>query len=130
MKELLGTLHFYVTDENMGMSSAEKQTGPKEYEICIRPIADKTFAEMLEMPININTLETIISHELGHFVASISQDVSHNPMYRMTFGPYDGEKRAWELAHEIKPDLNPLIERKALGSYQKGRKEYHKITGD
>jgi hypothetical protein len=117
MKQLLATLRFYVDNDTPNLSSAEEQTGPNEYEINIRPENDRKFSEMLNIPETREATQSIIAHELGHFIATVTHDPTHQPLYRVFNGPLAGETKAWDIAEKIVP-IEKKVRKIALNSYK------------
>ena len=117
--ELIATLEFwYEPNPNPDKSSAERQIGPKEYQIFLRPKSDSGFLKQLKVPETQKAVESIMAHELGHFLAQVMRDPTHNPMLRQLLGPLAGEEKAWKLAEKI-TDIDSTVEKKALDTYRK-----------
>jgi hypothetical protein len=73
-----------------------------------------------------NAAETVLAHELGHVIASIFQEPSHNPALKMLaqiLGEQvlvPTEKRAWQLGEAIYPELSQAQKNQAIQSYENG----------
>lgn len=101
-------------------SGIERENG--EFTLILRPYKDAQFLnEANPLGDHRRTLQTIIAHELGHFVAMITKDPTHNnPLEQYGLAPLTpGEQKAWEIAKEIVPDIDPNLENKAMESYKK-----------
>lgn len=59
-------------------------------------------------------VQTIVAHELGHFVAAITKDATHEKLFRFMLGPLPAENKAWEIAENILPDLDQRLKRKVM----------------
>ena len=76
---------------------------------------------------NVSDFQTTLAHELGHVIALLTKDPSHDT--RQNFAARDdfggthqlnigAEERAWQFAHDIWPDLNQKAEDWSLGTYR------------
>lgn len=72
-----------------------------------------------------DNLETVLAHELGHFIANVFHDPTHDEdKIKKAWDAEDGkllvptEIKAWDLAEVIKPNLNKTIREYALKSYK------------
>lgn len=75
---------------------------------------------------NLNTLQTVLAHELGHVVSYITNDPSHNqesPEKALAAPHVPAETKAWEIASEIQPDFDVKIRDFVLDEYRKMDKE-------
>lgn len=119
MKELIATLKIYKDAGNKEESSAEKQIGEKEFALFLRPQNDSQFMASTGVKADAEAYESVMAHELGHFISEVFHDPSHSQMYRMIFGSIEAETKAWNLAEKMIPN-NPKreeLKRKALQSY-------------
>jgi hypothetical protein len=94
------------------------------YTVTLRPKVDGQILQSIKEPRNLESVETLLAHELGHFVATIFSDPSHNPNLKILsvlIGDstlnVPAEKKAWELGEIINPRLNQSIKQKALEGY-------------
>ena len=123
MKRKIATLDVYVDSDESAFSFTRKTESGK-YET-VMATNDSHAKENGHNGIHdIETFRTVFAHELGHFVAVVTKDESHNPINQYLFRLTNdrstlvaGEKRAWEFAHLIYPNLNREDERFALKSY-------------
>lgn len=85
----------------------------------LNPEADfKTVQEVYgDKAINFKMADTL-AHELGHVVAEISGDPDHQSVFG---NRVRREKLAWNIARKIKPDVDPEVEKLAVGTYENNR---------
>lgn len=124
MKRKIASLDVYVDSDSQD-SSGTKQIGPNQFVIQLNPKQEIDGTGRLNLN-STRQLQTTLAHELGHFVALITGDQTHKREFQMyyqltgdTSPLIPAEKLAWELAHEIKPDLDTENERLAMESYTK-----------
>ena len=111
MKQLVATLRFYVDEERMNESSSSMRVGENDYEIVVRPNADKLgFAD-----ISSNISPAVLTHELGHFISYIAREPHNFRMYKLLYGETPSEIAAWERAEEILRE----VRNRALAEYQR-----------
>lgn len=130
MKKLIAKINIYQDDEVEGAVS--EAVGEKEYSVSLNPSVDlKAFND--EGKKKAKTVkekgfveEAILAHELGHIVAHIFSDPTHNKtdnFIAQMFG--DGsvlipaEKRAWEIAHSMGLPLSKEAEEVGMASYKR-----------
>lgn len=103
----IGTLTLYIddSDKHLDLSSGFFTAKNGDYELWIRPNADNHLAGH---SLTNHEFQTVIAHELGHFLATLSNDPTHSSLMHV-FLPTYGEVRAWQLAEQIKPDLDKGI---------------------
>lgn len=129
MKKLIAKINIYQDDEVEGAVS--ETVGEKEYSVSLNPSVDlKAFNR--EVVKKANSLEekgfieeSILAHELGHIVAHIFSDPTHNKtdnFIAQMFG--DGsvvipaERRAWKIAHSMRLPLSKEAEEVGIASYK------------
>ena len=119
MKRKIATLDVYVSDDKT--ASGTRQTSPSTFELTMNA------GSPCNPTIGRLEFQTIMAHELGHFVALVTHDPTHNVpvvehlLSRITGDAsalVPGEKRAWEIAREILPNLDTAKEKKCLDSYK------------
>jgi hypothetical protein len=123
MKRKVATLEVFIDTDITDMASACAQTGRDTYILIMCPnqtnaIPCKTRDEF----------QTIMAHELGHFVALVTRDPTHysNAVAQIpgsTTAMIPGERKAWQIAHTILPTLLPSSERLCLASYERGSEQ-------
>lgn len=125
MKRKIASLDVFVDTESKD-SSATRKVGPDQYVITIRPSqtsgnGDDSFSLKTD-----RDLQTTLAHELGHFVALVTKDKTHDNTFQLyyqltgdTSPLIPAEKLAWKLAHVIYPELDIDNERLAMDSYTK-----------
>ena len=59
-------------------------------------------------------METILAHELGHFIASLLKDPSHSPIIIPLLGRFPGEKVAWNIANKTGVNIDKQLETRVL----------------
>lgn len=129
MKRKIATINIYQDDGVEGAVS--EAVGEKEYSISLNPSVDlKAFNESAEK--KVKTVkekgfveESILAHELGHIVAKIFSDPSHNrennflaQMFRNNALLLPAEKRAWKIAHSMGLPLSKEAEEVGMASYK------------
>lgn len=131
MKKLIAKINIYQDDEVEGAVS--EAVGEKEYSGFLNPSVDlKAFND--EGKKKAKTVkekgfveESILAHELGHIVAHIFSDPTHNKtdnFIAQMLGIGDGsvlipaEKRAWEIAHSMGLPLSKEAEEVGMASYK------------
>jgi hypothetical protein len=123
MQKKIATLEVFV-NTNPEAISYTRRTGKVEFKIQLSPDVQGRREAGLPPDDSIEGFRTVLAHELGHFVALLTKDETHNPvnqlMFRLTGDPTplrQAEKKAWAIAHEIYPNLDREDERSALASY-------------
>jgi hypothetical protein len=130
MEKTIATLTIKITDavknasgETRSSSMHPPQDGGIDWLITLRPNADN--AIVADSWKEKDIAESILAHELGHFVARIFRDPTHNPVYRFLAREFDdnsmllpAEKRAYELGRKIYPNLSQAAEKRALATYK------------
>jgi hypothetical protein len=118
----IATLSFFINPTSRN-SSLTRQVGPQEYQTVINGgmIANDGTDFTIRTQ---KDFQTVAAHELGHFLALISKDPTHSREalrhHQTMFGELasiPAEKRAWELAHLIYPNLDRGNETKSLKTY-------------
>jgi hypothetical protein len=104
--------------------------GRTNYTVTLRPKIDAPILESIHEKANIPNMETLLAHELGHFVAEVFGDPTHNKAtkYLATLLGESSlivpaEKRAWEIGEIINPKLNRNIRARALQGYASNGQE-------
>jgi hypothetical protein len=119
MQKKIATLEVFYDDSRVPSRSG--QDSPTTFHIIMTPGSP-------EIPINTKArFQATLAHELGHFVALLTRDETHNPINHLTYQSFMGdsssllprEYKAWAIAKEIIPDLDREQERKCLQSYEK-----------
>jgi hypothetical protein len=94
------------------------------YTITLRPKVDGPILEAIRQPRNLASVETLLAHELGHFVATVFNDPTHNPKLKILSVMIGdsrlniaAEEKAWELGEIINPKLSQGIKHAALEGY-------------
>lgn len=127
MEKTLATLTIILSDDNQGASSnlSFPADGSPNYSLIIKPNVDKVILSAAREPLNMANLETILAHELGHFIADVLKDKTHSPailrLARMMDDSrllFPAENKAWKLGEIINPSLNKHIEDFALEGYK------------
>jgi hypothetical protein len=129
MQSTIATLDVIVSD-GVGDPLGEYSTGllpPREgnhFKLTIRPKIDAPILANIKEPLNRQNMETLLAHELGHFVAILFSDPTHDRTMRLlsvilndSTLNLQAEAKAWELGEIIKPKLNKRIEHYALSGY-------------
>lgn len=129
MKKLIAKINIYQDDEVEGAFS--ETVGEKEYSVSLNPSVDlKAFNRKVEK--KAKTVkekgfveESILAHELGHIVAHIFSDPTHNRennFLAQMFGNnallLPAEKRAWEIAYSMGLPLSKEAEEVGVASYK------------
>ena len=115
MEKTLATVTIKIGD-TVG-SSGTHDGGDGNFTITVNP---SDLAETRKQP---DFFQTTLAHELGHVVSLITKDKSHDNMdlvLSKMFGPQmliPAEAKAWKIAHQIHPTLNPAIERADMATY-------------
>ena len=128
-RKLLATIRVFEHEQEEGSRSME--VGSKEFEVELAPKTDAQHAIQAGAPRAAKNLltvgETTFAHELGHVVALIMHDPSHDPMYQFMAQVANdarplvpAEKKAWQLAHTINPKLDTRVEDAALRVTEQG----------
>lgn len=127
MKTKAATLEVYVdNDPNPEEVSGIKQTSENTWILTMYPNQKATPCKTRE------EFQTIMAHELGHFVAMVTRDETHYSNAAIAgktlFGDspslaLPGERKAWQIAHKIYPDLLASSEKDCLGSYEDAAKQ-------
>ena len=138
MKKLLGTLQVWLDMDETRLPSGIQQVAAREWDLVMRPTKD---IRLLPEAAGRAGFQTIMAHEMGHFIAQITRDpVSDKRNWAFGTLP-DGsktpsplsvlgeEKLAWKLARIANPDLLPKIEEYALRGYQQGAEDEAFETG-
>ena len=84
--------------------------------------------------------DTIMAHELGHFIAYVTVDPSHYNAASTLASKLGGEppaivqvpmeRFAWRMAHIIYPNLLPEIEKTCIGTYEDAARHELKMFAD
>lgn len=131
MKQLMAELKVYVDMDRTDMPSGVVNDGRGNFTLVMYPNQACVPAKTRE------EFQTVMAHELGHFIAIVTQDPTHgqrrNVMFRQIDNPtpadqLPGERKAWELAEKINPDLNKKIAADCIGSYEKGAAEWDSLS--
>jgi hypothetical protein len=121
----IATLNVYLDEstEHSDISSAVRSRDENGvYELWLRPFVDgKILKENAGYELTTKGFQTIVAHELGHFLAMITLDPTHSKLAYFIMGQTVGERKAWKLANEIKPDLDKGLEKIALDQAEKVR---------
>lgn len=125
----IATLNVYLDDstDHPDCSSALACQPDGQFEMWIRPNADSQFMDKAGFKSTMHNYRTVLAHELGHFLAALTQDPIHklsDALHKTPLAPIINEMReekAWELAKEIEPELNPEMQTQALNTYAKYR---------
>jgi hypothetical protein len=98
----LGELQFFVDDKESELTS---RFIPGENKLILNPWFDLETAKMVKMPVidQKNLLTTVVAHELAHFVATLWERESHNPLAQLFLGPEEGEADAWNISKDHLP---------------------------
>jgi hypothetical protein len=102
-----------------GESSLLGKIDNQHFFLVLRPDADKLIIESLKNKSTTNReyAESVIAHELGHFVAYLLNDPSHSKLQKELRIDVP-EKKAWHIAEKIGP-VSKDIEKDALIGYAK-----------
>ena len=139
MNKTIATLQVIVTNDEefkqggkthkVPKSSAIFTADPPNYRLYLNPVEDVKSMESVGTPCDGETmLQTIMAHELGHFICLLTQDETHNPLYCLLFGQMNGEKKAWELAEKMFPAYDKILKETALKSHEKGQKAHEQAV--
>jgi hypothetical protein len=117
MQKKIATLEIWYDSANVPSGSGRRSDGT--YRITMTPGGD--------IPIDTrDKFQTALAHELGHFVALLTKDETHDPAnqfyHRLTGDSSSlipGELKAWALAKKISPDLDKTFERECIASYER-----------
>lgn len=129
MKKVLATLTITLDTDSLGSSGTFSNDG-KDFQMLIKTEGGKPHS--LDNPSDydfrigsLKTLQTVIAHELGHFVSIITKDETHDldkmRMYQIFQEPdliLPAERKAWKIAHLIYPDLDTENEKASLKTYE------------
>jgi hypothetical protein len=129
MRKLLGTVSVFVDESVKDQPSCCKPTGivptdewPRDFNIELHPSCDSDVMKGLDNLTSREKLQTLLCHELGHFVGIITQDKRQHPIYQAIEGQLPSEKQAWELGAQMAP-CDPTIKRRCLASYERAEEE-------
>lgn len=119
MKRKIASLDVYIDLDTTDTASNMRQYGSTNYELTMYPNQGYTPAKTRDQ------FQSIMAHELGHFVAMVSRDPTHYSdaalMGKLVKSPtlaLAGERKAWEIAHTILPTLLDSTEQSCLKSYE------------
>ena len=136
----IASLDVYINDDDKIPSRLGK-VGPKEYELDVCPLVDERLLENLKKHgriegSTIDLMQSIIAHELGHFVAHITKCPTHardsftdvkttvNGVESVVGISLPAEVRAWTLAGEMLGDkLNKKLRDVATYGYMFAEQE-------
>lgn len=127
-KKFIGSVDVWIDDDNSKPSSCiPKETEqthplfayPNRFDITIR--TERETSRGLNNLSDKEKLQTLLCHELGHFVGLITHDPKQHPVTMATEGKIPSELQAWELGSRI-GYCDPTIRRRCLDSYYKGEK--------
>lgn len=120
MKIPIAALLVSIDTESNGVPSELNGNGTNRFELILRPKVDNHFLSAVpNVNTNLDTMQTIIAHELGHFVAKITNDITHRNHGIDDFVPMvDTENKAWQIAEVINPKVDKAIKSWALSTYQ------------
>lgn len=131
MKKLLATLNVYVDMDETATPSGIRKTDGNDYELVMYPNQDCIPCDTR------HAFQTIMAHELGHFVAMVTRDPSHHPANRLmamlagknsAAAELPGEIKAWELARTISPDLDRKTEQECTDSYREAAEQDNEVA--
>jgi len=136
VKKFLGSISVYVDDDaqegessSCGVAPDSGHNGhfPNKMEIVLRPQVDKQHAMRgLDNLTEKEKLQTLLCHELGHAVATLTEEPKQHPMRRALDGELPGETQAWDLAAKMGAYIDPTVKRRCLASYIEGDEEMNK----
>jgi hypothetical protein len=119
MKRQIARLDVFVdTESNSPSGTAQVENG--------RFVLNMNLGDSKTIPIDTKeAFQAVFAHELGHFVAMIMRDPTHDPSNKLfqmitndSSAVLPAERKAWEIAKEIVPDLDRTTEAKCLKSYE------------
>lgn len=121
MKRLLARLEVFVDVDSTDKSSGIRSDDGRNFELVLYP-------QQRDYPMkDMHDFQTVFAHELGHFIAHATHDPTHRPKQliqdTLTGQVCDlnipAERRAWEFAKQMSPDLNQETMAHAISSYEK-----------
>lgn len=129
MEKPIAMLLVYVSDDATKPSALEwDERKPGIFELGIRPNADIAVAKAAKIKADKQFTQTVVAHELGHFVASITDGVQGSQSdFMRAIGLYNpqldvpAEQLAWDIAHKMGLKLNPKVEQFAMNTYKTGK---------
>ena len=134
MKNKVATLEVYIdNDPSPENVSGIAQTSPDTWVLTMYPNQKATPAKTQA------EFQTIMAHELGHFVAMVTHDQTHYSnaaiagktlFHDSPTLALPGERKAWQIAHDIYPNLLASSEKSCLDSYENAAKaEFNIMAG-
>jgi|ERR1700674_332973 len=113
-----------LADYPSGMLAPSNDGTRDHYTVTLRPKVDGPILDAIREPRNLDNVETLLAHELGHFVATLFADPSHDRRMKLlsmllndSSLNLNAEKKAWEIGEKIYPQLNQRLKAKALQGY-------------
>jgi hypothetical protein len=119
MTTKIAQLNILVSDGNHEGPSPSHlaRIGPREFNIVLNPIGDKYTLATFSQPTTLNALQSILAHEMGHFVATITGDPTHQGKHALP-----AEIKAWTVADAIAKSagttIDPSVRNFALNGYE------------
>jgi hypothetical protein len=120
MRKQIANLEVWIDDTKDGIPTGLHSASDNyHFAMVIKPTVDNEVLERLKHNPQLKPIQSIIAHELGHFVARLTHDSTHKGKGIYGNTPLvPTEEKAWEIGRVINPQVDEQIVTQALSSYK------------
>lgn len=120
-RHIIATLNVWVDSDTTGLPSGlHTSADGKTFNMVIKPNVDKPIFDHIAHNPNLDPIQSIIAHEMGHFVARLTADPTHREasIFNLHVPLVPAEKKAWDIGEAINPQIDKTLRDSAMRSYR------------